>query len=66
MSLDASRLIGSRWKHRKKQFEYTVKAIKGDMVRLHAETKGARSTWKYYGLLEFDYEMVQNGPVSPA
>lgn len=51
--------LGSCWKHKKKGKVYRVADIKGDMVYLKALSKGARSTWKYAGLLEFDYIAVQ-------
>ncbi len=53
--------IGSEWKHRKKGFVYRVTEARPakDEVYLQAQTKGARSTWKYGPLVPFDYERVQ-------
>ena len=50
--------LGSAWKHKKKGTEYRLMDIKGDLVYLKALNKGSRSTWKYAGLLPYDYEKI--------
>lgn len=60
--------IGSQWKHRKKGFVYRVTELRPlkDEVYLQAQTKGARSTWKYGPLVPFDYEPLSAPDKSPA
>jgi len=59
-------LIGTIWRHKRKKHLYRLEQTRmfrgGLDVYLHAETKGARSTWKYSGLLEYDYECLDSTP----
>lgn len=55
-----SELMDSKWRHAKTRREYRVtKATPVDnMVYLTAETKGAKSIWKYAVELPLEYEPI--------
>lgn len=58
---DMKIMLGTTWKHRRKGGIYRITQIRdntGD-VWLEAQSKGCRSTWKYVGLIHFDYEKVE-------
>ena len=59
-------LLGTIWKHKRKGGLYRVTELdtKREVVYLHAESKGCRSTWKAKCLLPFDYEQVISDKVS--
>lgn len=60
-ALPSATLLGTAWRHKKKGGIYRLTQTDNrDNVYLQAETKGCRSTWKYNGLLTWDYEQVPN------
>lgn len=59
--VSSTALLGTVWRHKKKGGIYRLTQTDNrDNVYLEAETKGCRSTWKYTGLLTWDYEQVPN------
>jgi len=63
-------LIGTRWRNKRTGRQYRVTEVgrrsgkwgkwQEDMAYLQCETKGGRSTWKYVGLLEWDYVRIED------